>query len=59
MLSQCRDFAFHYNDDGGDATVFYLPDQGITGNSHFLFQELNNAEIADLVFNWLEKHNLK
>ena len=59
VLNQCRDFASHYNEDGGDATVIYLPEQGITGNSHFLFQELNNAQIAELVFVWLEKHNLK
>ena len=58
-MAQCRDFAAHYNEDGGDATVVCLPDEGITGNSHFMFQELNNAEIADLVFDWLEKHNLK
>ena len=59
VLNQCRDFAKQYNADGGDATVIYLPEQGITGNSHFMFQELNNAEIAALVFDWLEKHNLK
>ena len=59
VLTQCQDFASHYNEDGGDATVIYLPEQGITGNSHFMFQELNNAEIARLIFDWLEKHNLK
>lgn len=59
VLNQCRDFAERYNADGGDATVVYLPAEGITGNSHFLFQELNNAQIAELVFVWLEKHNLK
>ena len=36
----------HYNADGGDAKVIYLPDMGIHGNSHFMFQELNNAQIA-------------
>ncbi len=24
------------------------------GNSHFMFQEMNNAKIANLVFNWLK-----
>ena len=43
---------------GGDATVIHLPDMGIKGNSHFMFQEMNNAEIADLVAEWLNKHNL-
>lgn len=59
VMNQCRDFAEHYNADGGDATVIYLPDMGIRGNSHFMFQEMNNAEVADIIFNWLEKHNLK
>ena len=58
VLNQCRDFAGHYNADGGDATVVYLPDQGINGNSHFMFQEKNNAEIAALIANWLTKHGL-
>ena len=58
VLQQCRDFADHYNQDGGDAIVIHLPDMGITGNSHFMFQELNNAEIADVVEAWLKEHNL-
>jgi hypothetical protein len=58
VLTQCRDFAKHYNEDGGDATVIYLPDENIKGNSHFMFQEKNNAEIADLMADWLGKHNL-
>lgn len=53
VLNQCRDFAEHYNADGGNAKVVYLPDEGITGNSHFLFQEMNNGEIADYVANWI------
>ena len=58
MLDQCRDFAKHYNEDGGDATVIYLPDEGITGNSHFMFQELNNKEIADHIEKWLDSKGL-
>ncbi|MBR1438829.1 MAG: hypothetical protein IJ587_09870 [Synergistaceae bacterium] len=58
VLDQCRDFAEHYNADGGEATVIYLPDEGIKGNSHFMFQELNNSEIADHIEAWLEKHGL-
>ena len=58
VMNQCIDFANHYNEDGGDATVIYLPDVNINGNSHFLFQEMNNKEIADLVEEWLNKHNL-
>ena len=48
----------HYNADGGDATVVDLPKAGITGNSHFMFQELNNKEIADHIENWLKERGL-
>ena len=58
VLNQCRDFAKQYNADGGYATVVYLPDEDIHGNSHFMFQEKNNAEIADLIVGWLEEHKL-
>jgi hypothetical protein len=46
------------NADGGDATVIYLPEKQIHGNSHFMFQEKNNDVIADLIGEWLEKHKL-
>ena len=46
-------FAEQYNADGGNATVVDLPKIGITGNSHFMFQELNNAVIADHIEAWI------
>lgn len=52
-LRQCRDFARKYNADGGNATVVHLPDVGVRGNSHFMFEEMNNAQIADIVDSWL------
>ena len=35
-----------------------LPDEGITGNSHFMFQEMNNDVIAQHIENWLGEHAL-
>ena len=58
VRDQALDFAEHYNADGGDATVIDLPKIGITGNSHFMFQELNNKEIADHVEAWLKARGL-
>lgn len=58
VLKQCRDFAAKYNADGGDAKVVYLPNEGIHGNSHFMFQEMNNRQIADLIAAWLKQHKL-
>ena len=51
-------FAEQYNADGGDAAVIDLPKIGLYGNSHFLFQELNNKEIADHIQAWLEARGL-
>lgn len=51
-------FAEQYNADGGDATVVDLPKVGITGNSHFMFQELNNEEIAEHLYAWLSEKGL-
>ena len=51
-------FAEAYNAAGGDAIVIDLPAIGITGNSHFLFQELNNEEIAIHLKAWLTEHGL-
>lgn len=51
-------FAEQYKEDGGDCTVVDLPEEKIMGNSHFMFQEKNNQEIADLIETWLGKHSL-
>ena len=51
-------FAESYNGDGGDCTVVNLPDEGITRNSHFMFQELNNDVIADNIEAWLKEKGL-
>lgn len=51
-------FADCVNHHGGDATVVYLPDEGIHGNSHFLFQERNNREIYEHIRRWMDARNL-
>lgn len=43
---------------GGDCEVVYLPDIGVTGNTHFLMADLNNVEIADVMENWIKSKNL-
>lgn len=58
VLEQANDFAEHYNADGGYAEVWDLPKMGITGNSHFMFQENNNQQIWDLIQNWLKTRKL-
>jgi hypothetical protein len=46
------------NEHGGDVTVIHLPEIGIKGNTHFPFSDLNNAEIADLMEDWLIEKGL-
>ncbi len=46
------------NSHGGDVTVVHLPEIGIKGNTHFPMSDLNNDEIADQMYKFLEKKGL-
>jgi hypothetical protein len=46
------------NRHGGDVTLVHLPELGIRGNTHFLFSDLNNLQIADLMSEFLKKKGL-
>lgn len=56
MRQTCYDFTESYNVQGGNSTVVDLPKEGITGNDHFMFQDLNNGVIADHVENWIQEN---
>ncbi len=56
MRQTCYDFAQAYTEQGGNCTVIDLPKEGITGNDHFIFQDLNNADIADHIENWIQQN---
>jgi len=47
------------NKHGGDAQLVHLPETGIRGNTHFLFSDLNNVEIADQVSKFLAEKKLE
>ena len=53
MRQACYDFAEAYTAQGGTCTVVDLPKEGITGNDHFMFQDLNNGVIAEHIEAWL------
>lgn len=40
----------------GFGVIVRLPEEGIYGNDHFMFQNLNNDEIADHVENWIQEN---
>jgi pimeloyl-ACP methyl ester carboxylesterase len=46
------------NKRGGDARLVHLPEIGIRGNTHFLFSDLNNVQIADLIASFLHEKGL-
>ena len=58
-VNGAKEFAEAFNAAGGDCTVFFLPDEGITGNSHFMFEEINNDVIAEHIENWIKSKNIK
>lgn len=58
-LAMARKFVETVNKHGGKATLVELPKLGITGNTHFLMQDLNNDIIADLLDKWLKENKLK
>ena len=43
---------------GGSIEIVNLPDLGIRGNTHFMMMEKNNAQIADVINEWLVKRGL-
>jgi pimeloyl-ACP methyl ester carboxylesterase len=53
-----RLFAGALNARGGRASVQLLPDVGLRGNSHFMFSDLNNVEVADQLSVFLALHGL-
>ena len=57
-LDMAKKFVAMMNRHGGDATLVHLPAIGIHGNSHFLMQERNNAEIMELALAWLKSKGL-
>jgi pimeloyl-ACP methyl ester carboxylesterase len=54
-----RLFVDALNAKGGRASVLLLPDAGLKGNSHFMFSDLNNVEVADQLSIFLERHGLE
>ena len=53
-LQMGRKFVEAINRHGGNATLVELPKIGIYGNTHFLMQDLNNTQLADLLEQWLD-----
>lgn len=57
-LQMGRKFVECINRHGGNASLVELPKIGIHGNTHFLMQDLNNKELAELLVRWLDDNAL-
>lgn len=57
-MNTARLWADTVNKYGGDVTVVHLPEKGIYGNTHFMFTDLNNMEVADELSAWLKSKGL-
>lgn len=49
-------FIDRINAAGGNATMWFLPEKGIRGNSHMLMHDTNNLKIADMIIKWIGKN---
>jgi hypothetical protein len=49
-------FAKAVNDRGGHVEILRLPDAGLHGNTHIAFADMNNEQVAQLLFKWLKKN---
>ena len=56
MRSSAYTFETSYNTAGGKCTVYDLPDEGIYGNDHMMFQDTNNDIIANHIENWIKNN---
>src|SRR6478752_1534294 len=54
-LALSEKFAKAVNDRGGHVEILKLPDAGLHGNSHIPFADMNNEEVAKLLFAWLDR----
>ncbi len=54
MRESAYTFKISYESSGLTCTIYNLPDEGIYGNDHMIFQDLNNDVIADHVEDWIK-----
>jgi pimeloyl-ACP methyl ester carboxylesterase len=54
-MRECIDTVRRIEVAGGTAENVHLPQLGIRGNSHMMMMDRNNAQVADLVLQWLER----
>ena len=57
--AQAELFAKEVNKRGGHVEMLHLTDAGLHGNTHIPFADMNNDEVAKLLFKWLKKNGFQ
>ncbi len=57
-MKMAQAFVDTVNRHGGRAELIHLPKIGIKGNTHFMFSDLNNREVANEMARWLKANGL-
>jgi pimeloyl-ACP methyl ester carboxylesterase len=55
-FASCQKYAAAISQAGGDVTMLVLPNVGVFGNSHMMFQDKNNLQVGDMVLSWIDQH---
>ena len=55
LLGKGRQWLGELRAAGGDGDLIHLPEQGISGNSHMIMMDDNNAQVLDIVVRWIEE----
>ena len=58
QVISARQFTTALNAQGGKANVQILPEVGLRGNTHFMFSDLNNVQVADQLSAFLTSYGL-
>ena len=53
MRSSAYTLEESYKNEGLTWTIYNLPHEGIYGNNHMMFQDLNNEVLADHIEKWI------
>ena len=56
VFEDCKVLVDEINAAGGNATMIYLPEIGIHGNSHMMMQDLNSNEVAEVILEWIAEN---
>lgn len=56
MKQSSQEFVDGLVDENVEASLVDLPAEGITGNTHFMFQDKNNADIQDMIKDWITEN---